>query len=337
MSGVRPADHLRRMVALGIDALAEVTVVPSFSRIGHEVRSSLFDWSAMPSAALDGRVAVVTGATSGIGAALAAGLARLGATVHLVGRDADKVSSTADQIAAEVAGAQLVTHVADLGQLLDVVALGERLHELTDHIDVLAHVAGALVHDEQRTSDGLELTLQVHVIAPFLLTSRVRDLLTAADGPRVITMTSGGMYTQRLDVDALVHPDGEYDGTVTYARAKRAQVELNAEWARRHADDGIGFHVVHPGWVDTPGLRTSLPRFTRRLRPLLRTPEQGADTALWLAWTDEAAAPGGHLWHDRRRRHTVAVPWTRTPPGEAEQLWDTVTSLSGATDLGAAS
>jgi NAD(P)-dependent dehydrogenase (short-subunit alcohol dehydrogenase family) len=304
MSGALPA---------ALDALLEVTVAPSFSRFGPEVRARLFDWEDPPPGALDGRHALVTGATSGIGRALAEGLAALGATVHAVGRDTAKLTP----------GDSIVPERADLSSLEEVRELADRIAGL-DRLDLVAHVAGALVPPGRPTADGIDLTLQVHVVAPFLLTERLLPRL-AATGGRVLTMTSGGMYTQRLDVQELVHPTG--GGTTTYARAKRAQVELNRCWAERHADLGVGFHALHPGWVDTPGLRTSLPGFARRLAPVLRTPEQGADTACWLAWTPEATAPGGDLWLDRRRRHTT-LPWTRTPEGEAERLWDLLGALS---------
>ncbi|QGG95946.1 SDR family NAD(P)-dependent oxidoreductase [Actinomarinicola tropica] len=317
-------------VARVLDAVLEGAVVPSFTRLGPAVRSRLFDWDDPPPGALDDAVAVVTGATSGIGEALASGLARAGATVHAVGRDAAKLESVARRIRDEVPGADVVEQHADLGRLDDVRALAERLDRATDRIAVLAHVAGALVHDLQRTDDDIELTFQVHVVAPHLLTSALLPRLTAGGG-RVVTMSSGGMYTQPLDVDALVDPPQPFDGTRAYARAKRAQVVLNAEWARRHPEAGVAFHAMHPGWVDTPGLTSGLPGFARVLRPALRTPASGADTALWLAWTPDAPAPGGDFWLDRRRRHTVVLPWTRADGREVDRLWFTVEDLAGRT------
>lgn len=317
------------IAARAADALIEGAVVPSFTRLGPAARSRLFGWEPAPAGALDGRIAVVTGATSGIGGALAVSLARLGAEVHVVGRDGDKVAATVAAISSEVPSAVAVPQQADLSRLSDVRALADRLLGSVDRVDVLAHVAGALVHQLERTEDDIETTLQVHVVAPHLLTTRLLPALRSAGDARVLTMSSGGMYTQGLDVDELVDPPEPFDGTRTYARAKRAQVELNGEWARRHPDDGIGFHALHPGWVDTPGLAASLPGFARWLRPALRTPEEGADTASWLAWTPEATAPGGRFWLDRRPRHTVALPWTRPDAAEVARLWATVERLAG--------
>lgn len=316
-------------LARAVDAALEATIAGSFTRLGPAVRSRIAGWEEPPPAALAGRIAVVTGATSGIGEALALGLARAGASVHLVGRDQQKVARSAEAIRREVEGAVVVEQRADLARLGDVNDLARRLTGSVDAIHVLAHVAGALVHERQQTVDGIELTAQVHVVAPHLLTTELLPLLEAGHG-RVITMSSGGMYTQALDVDALFDPPEPFDGTRAYAQAKRAQVALNADRARRRPDGRVGFHAMHPGWVDTPGLTGGLPGFARRLRPVLRTPAQGADTALWLAWAPEARAPGGDFWLDRRRRRTVVVPGTRPDPHEVDRLWSTVDDLAGS-------
>ncbi len=316
-------------VARVIDSLIEASVVGSFSRLGPPTRERLFAWDDAPAESLDGRTALVTGATSGIGAALASDLVDLGATVHLVGRDEHRLRELAAQLRSRHPGATVVEHRVDFGHLAEVRRLAEALKEMCTHLDVLAHVAGALVHDRHLTGDGIELTVQVHVAAPFLLTTELLPLLKASGDARVITMSSGGMYTERLDLDDLIRPQGTFDGTTAYARAKRAQVELNAAWAQRHPCAGIGFHAMHPGWVDTPGLRAGLPGFAKRLAPVLRTPRQGADTATWLAWTPEATAPGGLFWLDRQPRHTIALPWTRTPDGEVDRVWDAISHLVG--------
>ena len=179
------------------------------------------------------------------------------------------------------------------------------------------------------TVDDLELTAQVHVVAPFLLTTLLLPLLRASADARVIFVSSGGMYTRRLDVDALEHPPEPFDGVRAYANAKRAQVVLTGLWARHPAGRGISFHAMHPGWADTPGVQESLPGFRRVMRPLLRSAEQGADTMAWLAAAPEARESNGAFWLDRRPRATTVFPWTRTPEGEAERLWNWCVARSG--------
>jgi NAD(P)-dependent dehydrogenase (short-subunit alcohol dehydrogenase family) len=129
------------------------------------------------------------------------------------------------------------------------------------------------------------------------------------------------MYTVRLDINALSPDPAAFDGVAVYAQTKRAQVVLSEEWARRTEGSGVTFHAAHPGWADTPGLRSSLPRFHRVMGPLLRTPEQGADTIVWLASSEQALESNGRFWHDRRQRSTVRLPWTAARPGATDRLW----------------
>ncbi len=288
-----------------LDALLELSVVGSWSRLGPLIRAHLGAWS--PPARAEGRQVVVTGATSGLGLAAAATLVRLGASVCVVGRDPARTESTRHQI--EGAGPGRVSAAcADLGDLSAVADLARRLESRLDRLDALLHVAGSLSPSFQRSAQGIELTVAVHVLAPYLLTEQLRPQLAAAPSPRVITMTSGGMYLQPFSLDQLELTPRTYRPTLAYARAKRAQVVLTQEWQRRYGPTGIAFHCVHPGWVDTPGLRSALPRFARTMGPVLRTPDQGADTAVWLATTD--GAEGGRLWLDRRPRRDERLPGT---------------------------
>ena len=314
------------MIERLVDAALELSVVGSYSRIGYAVRSRLEGWT--PPRRVDGRVALVTGGTSGIGRAIASSLAGIGATVVVVGRD----QARGIQVAREIVGATRNEHVsferADLSDLSAVRELAARVARTYDRLDILVHNAGVLSRDYQRTDDGLELTVAVHVVGPFLLTQILLPLLHASDAPRVITMSSGGMYTQRLDVGALDPIAGEYDGVRAYARAKRAQVELTRLWEQR-GPTGVRFVSMHPGWVATPGIESSLPSFNRLMRPILRTAEEGADTAVWLAAAPDSQLARGRFWLDRHPRGEHRVPWTHAPPGEAARLWAWCTARTG--------
>ena len=161
------------------------------------------------------------------------------------------------------------------------------------------------------------------MLSPFLLTRALRPLLEASAPSRVIVVASGGMYTEPLDVDALDPEPATYDGTKAYARCKRAQVVLAEEWTRDLLDTGITVNAMHPGWADTPGLRTALPGFSRVVGPLLRTPEEGADTIVWLAAAPDAADLSGLFFLDRRARAKHRLRRTRRPDEarEAARLW----------------
>ena len=170
------------------------------------------------------------------------------------------------------------------------------------------------------------------VVGPFALIAGLLPLLEATPGARVISVTSGGQYAQGLHLDDLQWTLGPWDGTRAYARAKRAQVSLKREWARRMAHRDITFVTMHPGWADTPGIAAALPGFPRLMGPLLRSPAQGVDTMVWLAADPSATELAGRLVLDRRVRPFDRVPTTRVSPADRRRLWDAVVRLAGIAD-----
>lgn len=310
------------------DAALEVTVAGGFGSPGIRLRRRMFDWEDLPN--LDGRTVLITGATSGIGRAAALAMARLDAAVTIVGRDEGRTAAAADQITAEAGASRPVRALAaDLGRFADVRRLVEQFSADHDRLDVLVHNAGALSATYALTVDGFEATYAAQVLGPHVLTTGLLGLLQAGTGPRVVTVSSGGMYAERLDLDSVQMQADSYDGVRAYARAKRAQVVMTQEWARR-VPASIQFHSMHPGWADTAGVQDALPTFRRVTRPILRTAEEGADTIVWLAAVDPIPAPSGTFWLDRRPRRTVWLPGTGGSPAEHAQLWDMVCRQSGA-------
>ncbi len=323
-----------------VDGMVEGPVVTSYTRVGSAVRRRLDDWRPLDSYDLTGRTIVLTGATSGLGLAAARQLARCGATLILVARNAAKaegVSSELIEAGLRAPSTAPVVIVADLGSLADVRAAAAQIDARCARIDVLVHNAGTLAPRRQLTADGIEVTVASQVAGPFLLTCLLRDLLvrSCATAPtRVLTMSSGGMYTQPLDVSHLEMADADYRGSVAYARAKRAQVTLNQMWGERMSGTGVMFHALHPGWADTPGVREALPKFRRIVGPLLRTPEEGADTLVWLAADDGSPVDStGDFWLDRRRRSIHHVPSTRRSdtPDARRDLWAWCEDRTGCT------
>lgn len=307
-----------------LDRALDAAVVPGFTNVGHALRRRTWDPAELQR--LDGRVVAVTGATSGIGRAAAQELARLGAGVRLVVRDVQRGEQVRAELVRETGNDDVAVVLCDLADLADVRRCAADLVEHEPRLDVLVHNAGVLPATHVRTVDGLELAFATNVAGPFLLTELLLPLLRRSAPARVITVSSGGMYAQRLRVGELQVPADGFDGTTAYARTKRAQVVLTELWSERLARTGVAFHAMHPGWADTPGVRTSLPRFHRVTRPLLRTPQQGADTIVWLAAV-APGPPGGGFWHDRRRRPTHRVPWTREAGSERAALWDLCTRV----------
>jgi len=328
-------------IAKPIDDLLEVSVAGSFSRVGYVVRRYLEGWRD-PSR-LDGKAIIVTGASSGIGQAAAVQLAALGANVWLVGRNPDRLRFASKAAESAGRGGRIHTAEVDVVNAPSVSAFVDRVASSHQELDALIHNAGALFHDYGRADDGTgvltERTLATHVLAPFRLSLLLAPLLRCAEQSVIVTVTSGGMYTQRFDPSLIEAGPVSYRGAVVYARAKRAQVVLSHEWARRWGGDGVASYAVNPGWVKTPGLAAGLPSFAK-LGPLLRTPAQGADTVVWLAADEprrnDALAPIDGLWHDRRRRGEYYLPTTRRTSSESEQdgsaLWDWCAKRTGGSD-----
>jgi NAD(P)-dependent dehydrogenase (short-subunit alcohol dehydrogenase family) len=140
------------------------------------------------------------------------------------------------------------------------------------------------------------------------------------------------MYAQVVDRDDLGWRYRPFSGPRAYAQAKRIQVALIREWARRIEPTAVAFQAMHPGWADTPGLAASLPGFHRFMGPILRTPAEGVDTLLWLVAGGAADEPSGGLYHDRRRRPFDRIPATRLSAADRRDLWEAISELAGMSE-----
>lgn len=316
-------------------AAADSLILPGlagFTRFGFEAHRAR--WKPMSSYVGD-RHMVITGATSGIGRAAAERLAAMGAQLTLVARDRAKADALIQDIAAHTGNPQLRVEIADLSHMGDVHALANRLLWSDRAIDVLINNAGALFNQREETKEGFERSYALLLLGPYILTEALKPLLAQGQTGRVINVLSGGMYTQKIDVDDLQNQRAPYNGTVAYARAKRGLMILTEEWAKHWRTDGIVVNAMHPGWTETPGLQASLPTFYTVTRPLLRTPEQGADTVVWLAAATEANHISGQFWLDRAPHPTHLVPFTRESPGERRRLLEMLAAHREGVGLGA--
>jgi len=304
------------------DALLEASVAGSFTRLGSAVRARLEGWEAAPRGALLGKRVVITGATSGLGLAMAQGALSLGAEVCFVARNRTKAERVAAELSQSAPG-RVSWVLADMGDLGAVREAAKEIQRLGGAIHGLVHNAGALDAHYSTSPQGLEQTLASHLVGPFLLTGLLMDSLCAGAPSRVIWVASGGMYAEPLCVDALEMTATEYDGVLAYARAKRAQVCVSELQAERFRQRGVSVHAMHPGWADTAGVARGLPRFHRLLGPVLRSVEDGCDTALWLLWAEDERLGTGRFWHDRRARDPHRFRKTRRADTQTERraLW----------------
>jgi dehydrogenase/reductase SDR family member 12 len=314
------------MINAIVDTVLDRTVVAGYTNVGYRIRSR--GWSASDLPRMDGKVVAVTGASSGLGLAAAEGYARLGATVWMIGRDRERGDRARAEVIARSGNEDIHVGVCDLSRLASIRSFAGRFASRAPRLDVLVNNAGVMTDTRELSADGIELTLATNVIGPFALTSRLIGLMERNAPARIINVSSGGMYAQRIRVDDLQSARDRFDGPAVYGRSKRAEVILTAIWAQRLAGSGLTVHAMHPGWADTPGIQSSLPRFYRATRPLLRTPAEGADTIVWLGAAAEPASRSGLFWHDRRPRPVHLLRRTRETAAERASLWAQCAELS---------
>jgi dehydrogenase/reductase SDR family protein 12 len=296
-----------------------------FTRFGYNLRKR--SWSALPELP-EGRVAVVTGATSGLGRVTAEQLAALGARVILVGRSEEKLQRAIGEIAETTGNDNLASEIADLSLKAEVRSLAQRLQKQEEAIHILVNNAAVLPTGRKLTREGLETAFATDLLSPYLLTSLLLPLLRSSAPARIINVLSGGMYLSGVDVDDLENKKGKYDGSRAYAHAKRGLMILTEHWSKQLAGSGVTVNAMHPGWADTPGVRESLPGFHKLTRSVLRTPEQGADTIVWLAVAPEAAASTGKFWLDREPHLAAIFPGTAGSEHQRKQLINELARLA---------
>ncbi|XP_067419171.1 dehydrogenase/reductase SDR family member 12 isoform X2 [Emydura macquarii macquarii] len=233
-----------------------------------------------------GRSFMITGANSGIGKATATEVAKRGGTLHLVCRNKER---------AEEAKREIVTET------------GNQINN-----------AGCMVNKRELTEDGLEKNFATNTLGTYILTTALLPLLEKEDDPRVITVSSGGMLVQKLDASDLQSANVTFDGTMVYAQNKRQQVVLTEQWAKVHKN--IHFSAMHPGWADTPAVRSSMPEFYEKMKNKLRTEAQGADTVVWLAVSPAAVKQPSGLFFQDRQPVSTHLPLARTYPSPEEEV-----------------
>ncbi|MEX1012073.1 MAG: SDR family NAD(P)-dependent oxidoreductase [Waddliaceae bacterium] len=295
-----------------IHKLLDKSIVFSFDRTGFKRHCQ----TPLIIPDLSARSGIVTGATSGIGLATAKALASHGMHCHLIGRDLEKIKRLSESKPLS----QSKWHQLDMSDLKKVYSFAE--NEVKSPIDLLIHNAGGMPNERVITKEGYEHMFASQVLAPFILTKRLADLGKLSKGCRIIFVSSGGMYLQKLDLSDLKYEKHSYSKYTGYANAKRAQVVLSELFSKEYPE--FLFSAMHPGWADTAGIRYSLPFFTKLLSLQLRSTEEGADTILWLAINNY---PTGKFWFDRKQEKTMILHFAQHSKEEEVRLWNLCNSI----------
>jgi len=274
------------------------------------------------------RIALVTGASAGIGLYTALGLARAGFCVVMAGRDGARLERARRMVVERSGGARVETTLADFASLATVRGLAERVLATHDRLDLLVNNAGLIAPRFQLSADGYELTVAVNHLAPFLLTNLLLDRLRASAPARIVTVASQAHRGARIDVAALAGR-ADWSPLKAYGRSKLCNILFTRALARRLEGSGVVAACLHPGVVATAiGDRAGrIAGFGWRLvKPFLVTPEKGAATSLFLAAAPDPAPFHGAYVIGKR----VAEPDPAAlDDALGEKLWAESTRLVG--------
>jgi NAD(P)-dependent dehydrogenase (short-subunit alcohol dehydrogenase family) len=273
------------------------------------------------------RVAVVTGATSGIGRWIALGVARAGFHAVIVCRDTARGEAVRSWIAQEVPLASTEIVVADLSSLAETRHAAREISERHPRLTLLVNNAGVFRARRVRTQEGREMVLAVNLLAPFILMRELGPALRSGAPSRIVTVGSSTSDKARIDPSNLELERG-WNLVRAYSRSKLAVMMITFETARRLAGTGVVANVVHPGAVATSLVRSPgiIGWAWRLMAPWLRSEEQGADTPLYVALAEDLAQTSGQYFKDRR---AVAPNRRALDAGLVTRVWDATEHLAG--------
>jgi retinol dehydrogenase 14 len=287
---------------------------------------------------LEGKVALVTGATSGIGKAAALELAKMGAHVIVVGRNLAKTEASVQEIKTQSANQLVDMLLADLSSMKAVRQLAQEFKEQYQQLDILVNNAGAIVTSRQESVDGYEMTFAVNHLAHFLLTNLLLDVLQSSNAARVINVSSDAHPMATLDFDDLQNKN-TYQFLKVYAKSKLANILFTYELARRLEGSNVSVNAMEPGAVATNLLGYNsgpfwnlLARFISPfLSPFLSTPKKGAETIIYLASSAAVKDISGQYF-DKNCQSVKSSPVSYDEQ-VASRLWDESTRLVGLADV----
>jgi NAD(P)-dependent dehydrogenase (short-subunit alcohol dehydrogenase family) len=263
---------------------------------------------------MQGKVCLVTGATSGIGKEIARGLSGLGATVAIVGRSAEKCESALQDTKCAS------YFVADLSVQADVRKLIQDFSSKYERLDILVNNAGVFLAEKKTTADGIEYTLAVNHLAPFLLTNLLIDRLKSSAPSRIITTSSVAHKAGQIDFEDIQFEKKQYSGISAYSQSKLANILFTRELARRLAGTQVTANCFHPGAVRTRLVQggSIYGLVWKAAGPFFVSPEKGADTAIFLASSDGVAGVTGGYFVKRKQERSSGVSYGEET---AKKLW----------------
>jgi NAD(P)-dependent dehydrogenase (short-subunit alcohol dehydrogenase family) len=272
-------------------------------------------------------IAIVTGASSGIGLYTVLGLARAGMRVVMVGRDRARTEAARRFVREHSDADGIDVVLADFSRLADVRRVADEILSAGDRIDLLVNNAGLMSRNYRFSFDGFELTFAVNHLAPFLLTQLLLDRLKVSAPARIVNVASEAHRGHRLNFADLARPL-DWGTLKAYGRSKLCNILFTRELATRLDGSGVVATCLHPGVVATAiGQRGGLTELVWRLmKPFMKSPERGAETSLFLATVPDATPfHGGYVIGKTLARPDPVASDTNL----ARRLWDESARLAG--------
>ncbi len=272
-------------------------------------------------ASMQGKTILITGATSGIGLAMARELSAKGAHVTLVGRNSAKLTTVAEQIKNQTGNQNIDTILADLSTHAGVQSTAHEFKKRRTRLDVLINNAGAIYMNRQVSEDGLEMTFALNHLNYFHLTNLLLDVLKASAPARIINVSSDAHRGQLIDFDDL-QSEKSYNGWTAYGRSKLMNVLFTYELARRLEGKGVTANAMHPGFVASgfgKNNGTLMSLAMKLISPIARTTAEGASTGIYLASSVEVEGQSGKYFVDKQPVQSDPTSYDQALAG---RLWE---------------
>jgi NAD(P)-dependent dehydrogenase (short-subunit alcohol dehydrogenase family) len=276
---------------------------------------------------LDGKVAVVTGGSSGIGQYTALGLARMGAAVVITARNPARLAETAAWLKSQAPGAVIETEQVDFAALGSVRAVAARIAERHPRIDILVNNAGLAMARRTITEEGFEAIFQINHLAPFLLTDLLMPTLKAAENARIVNVASNASVHSIIDFNDLQLEKG-WGPMKVYGRSKLMNILFTVELARRLEGTGITANALHPGFVGTriANKGWAIDWLWALIKLFVLSPAQGAETPVYLASSRDVAGISGEYFYKKKPIRANALAYNADA---ARRLWQISAEMTG--------
>jgi len=278
---------------------------------------------------MQGKVVVITGATSGIGEVAARRLAGMGARIVLVARDKTRGEAALTRLPSDGKSMSHSVHYGDLSRISEMKRLAAEIAAAEPRVDVLINNAGAMFSSRQVTGDNLERTFALNHMAYFVVTEGLRERLLAASPARIVNTASDAHRGCKLDFDDLQSASSGFSGRKAYGRSKLCNILFTRELSRRWSGKGVTVNCLHPGFVATrfgDGSGGFLSRAIRVAKTFAISPEKGAQTLVYLASSPDVASVSGEYFYQCRPATPTAEARDDTP---AKRLWLESAKLAG--------